>query len=1133
MSLKSQLRVGQTINLLNGIYPSFNDPFKLPSGSDKETSQLPQEVLKPKNYLFDFTICLTDNWNILYSHIVDIYFSERIDVSPVTDGNARYFIYIDEEETIDSITPFTFYRQDKLDAIKLNLANLAGINNEDASLNSNAGYLLVKMSRINHVWTQNNLDDFLRKSTSDIISPTTKELIDFFSKSGTHCISEITFGNCVYQVFVYENDKYNYVKSMIQKHKFEDILSFFDIHGYVRIYNNNVGYIKYAGELKLASQDPLPDNVKENIKDKLINDQGQPSIFKIAQLERLESIFINTTAIGLKLTSLIEYPDPNPLRSEWSNTLGSALLQKFDLPNKFLKFSDNQWSNIYKDFISPFTSIIITPTLTISQVYIDLDTFHRDHDLIYMKPTRLILLADIIHISTEVELPGDEIVIAARMISVTSPKSKIIISSNIYENCKFFFDQVSPAIVIQQKNSIERMTISEKAIALIVKQPDLYNNNEIPSLIDIKYVFNDEYLKNTFFSQINSRIINGIEFLLMSIESISHARLNDDSELKIAAKEFIIWIFKITSTLQSKWDEDSIKNLNQKASILYYDRFPSPNTPLLVPFLRYHKYNDTINSYLDSIKLYQTEAEKTINKYNEKIQKIHEAETQTINLNYIKEICMFLKNQAIIESEKEESASIIYSKNYLKIDQDLTEIKNQIHKLQNKLVDGKKDMKFLFDKLKDGLDEWNEEKEQEKISNIIAYIKGIGKVIGAMFTSNTEGVVSGITDIKEISDKVDKIVKVIQEVNKLLKFLDETQANPTLPTLDNIPTPIMALDWEEWTIHVKSVLNLIPENEKMLTKLKDDYYSSVKIMKNRGIAFVNMLYKKYELENNKKLIDLRKENAKKQSVEWKNIGEIFTRNDKKEIEKFVKSSLDFGNLIETFKARVNLLTGQLVKILMDQDKAAQYEYFTNPILLESYQIDRILDFVRRQHTSMTEELINFPTSPVDLKQPYIYSIVIPSEVLSDKSSSGFYFDISTNDPFFKGYYRIRINEIQIILTDDSITTRDKKIYFEIYTNASPFYDIRFNPNSGEYTKISYFLDHQGLLFSGFYDIEKKKYDADVITRNFRNTFIQITPFTGWQIRIPRDRSTYNQNLNFLSTTIGINVIFKLNAIITI
>ncbi|CAG8570474.1 377_t:CDS:2 [Cetraspora pellucida] len=1111
MSLKSQLRVGQTINLLNGIYPSFNDPFKLSSGSDKETFQLPQDVLKPKNYLYDFTICLTDNWNILYSHIVDIYLSERIDVSPVTDGNARYFIYIDEKETIDSITPFTFYRQNKLDAIKLNLANLAGINNEDASLNSNAGYLLVKMSRINHVWTQNNLDDFLRKSTSDITSPTTKELIDFFSKSGTHCISEITFGNCVYQVFVYEKDKYNFVKSRIQKHKFVDIASFFDIHGYVRIGNNNVGYIKYAGELKLASQDPLPDNFKETIKDKLINDQGQPSIFKIKQLELLESIFINTTAIGLKLTSLIEYPDPNPLRSEWSNTLGSAILQKFDLPNKFLKFNDNRWSNIYKDFISPFTSIIITPTLTISQVYINLDTFHKDHDLIYMKPTRLILLADIIHISTEVELPGDEIVIAARMISVTSPKSKIIISSNIYENCKFFFGQVSPAIVIQQKNSIERMTISEKATVLIVNQPDLNNtntNNEIPSLIDIKYVLNDEYLKNTFFSQINSRIINGIEFLLMAIESISHIRLNDDNELKIAAKEFIIWIFKITSTLQSKWNEDSIKNLNQRASILYYDRFPSPNTPLLVPFLRYHKYNDTINSYLDSIKFYQIEAEKTINKYNEKIQKIHEAETQTINLNYIKEICMFLKNQAIIESEKEEGASIIYSKNYLKIDQDLTEITNQINNLRNKLDDGKKDMKFSFDKLIDGLDEWNVEKEQEKITNIISYIKGIGKVIVAMFTSNTEGIGSGITDIKEISDKVDKIVKVIQEVNKLVKFLNETQANPTLPTLDNIPTPIMALNWEEWTIHVKSVLNLIPEDEKMLTKLKDDYYSSVKIMKIRGIAFVNMLYKKYELENNKKLINLRKESAKKQSVEWKNIGEIFTRNDKKEIEKFVKSSLDFGNLIETFKARVNLLTGQLVKILMDQDKAAQYEYFTNPILLESYQIDSILGFVRSQHTSMTEKLINFPTSPVDLKQPYIYSIVTSSKVLSDESSSGFYFDISTNDP-------------------------DKKIYFEIYTNASPFYDIGYNTNSREYTKISYFLDHQGLLFSGFYDIEKKKYDAEFINRNFRNTFIQITPFTGWQIRIPRDRSTYNQNLKFLSTTIRINVIFKLNVIITI
>ncbi|CAG8482893.1 12614_t:CDS:2 [Dentiscutata erythropus] len=511
----------------------------------------------PSNYFYDFTICLTDNWNVLYNHIVNIYFSERTDISPVTDGNIRFLIYINEEEN-DSITPFTLYRQDKLDNVKLNLADLAGIRQEHASINSNVGYLLVKVSRINYIWTQSNLVDFLRKSTSNIVSSTSEELIDFFYKSGTHCISEITFGNSAYQVFVYEKEKEKYqeIKSKIQNQKLNmNIESFFDFHGYVRIKNNNSGYTKYAGELKLASQDPLPDDFKERIKDNMINIQGQPSIFLIKQSTFLENIFINTTAIGLKLTSLIEYPDPNFLRSQWSITLGSALIQKFDRSNRLLNFNDNQsdkWFNVYKDFISPFASIIATPILTVSQIYIDLDTFHREHDLIYMKPTKLTLLADIIHISTEVELPGDEIMIAARMIFVTSPKSKIIISSNIYENCKFFFDQVSPTIVIQQKNSIERMTIFGKTpTALTAKQPD--SDNEIPSSLDIKYVFNDEYLIKTFLSsQINLRMNNDIEFLLLLMESISHARLSDDNVFKIAAKKFIKWIFKTTSILQNK-----------------------------------------------------------------------------------------------------------------------------------------------------------------------------------------------------------------------------------------------------------------------------------------------------------------------------------------------------------------------------------------------------------------------------------------------------------------------------------------------------------------------------------------------------------------------------------------------------
>ncbi|CAG8646626.1 3937_t:CDS:2, partial [Cetraspora pellucida] len=836
MSLKSQLRVGQTINLLNGIYPSFDDPFKSSSGNGKETFQLPQEVLTPKDVLYNYTICLTDNWNVLYSHIVDIYFSEKVDVSPVTAGYSENYIYIDEEEAIDSITSFSLYRQDKLDTIKLNLANFVGINQEHTSLNSNVGYLLVKISRINYVWTQSSLSDFLRKSTSNIISPTTKDLIDFFYKSGTHYIFEITFGNCVYQIFVYEKEKYQEVKFEIQKQKSN--MDFMDFYGYARINSNNTGYTKYAGELKLAGQDPLSNDFKERIKDEMINDQGQPSIFSlIYKSELLESIFINTTSIGLKLTSLIGYSDPNPLHSEWSITLGSSLLQKFGQSNRFLKFYDNQSDNIYKDFISPFVPIITTPILTVSQVFINLDTFHKDYDLIYKKPTKLILLVDIIHISTEVELP-DEIVIVARMIFVTSPKSKIIISSNIYENCKIFIDQVSPAIVIKQKNSNERMTIFGKtATALIIKQPDPNNpNNEIPSSIDIKYVFNDEYLRNTFFSQISPRIIDGIGFLLTSMESISHARLNDDNELKIAAKKFIIWIYKFTSILQNERDEDSIKSLNQRASTLYYNGFPSPTTPLSVPFLRYRQYSDAIKSYLDSIKVYQNEAKQTINEYNEKIKEIHETETQNISLGHIKKICIFLKNRANLELKKEERAFEIYSENHLQIDQALTTTENQIHDLENKLADGKKDMDFLFKKLLKGLDEWKMQREEEERSKIIANIVAIGIAIDKMFTANVEE--DTISVIREIADKVNKIVTSIQEVNKLVKFLNEAKNKLVVPTPSYTLSSIMALDWEEWIINVKNILEKLIPKDETLTQLKNDYYSSVGIMKSRGIAYI-------------------------------------------------------------------------------------------------------------------------------------------------------------------------------------------------------------------------------------------------------------------------------------------------------
>ncbi|CAG8482911.1 12615_t:CDS:2 [Dentiscutata erythropus] len=459
--------------------------------------------------------------------------------------------------------------------------------------------------------------------------------------------------------------------------------------------------------------------------------------------------------------------------------------------------------------------------------------------------------------------------------------------------------------------------------------------------------------------------------------------------------------------------------------------------------------------------MYRSEAEQTFRKYNEKIKGIQETKNKNITFDYLKEICIFLKKQTDIESEKEGN------------------------------------METSFNKLLNGLDEWKDQQEQEAVFKIIT---AIGTAIGSMFTTNYEDIESVIGLIGDIGDSIVKIVKVIQEVNKLVKLLNEAHTNPTVVVPDNALS-VMALDWEEWIINVKRVLDIIPDNE-MLTKLKKDYCLSVEIMKNRGIAL---------------------------------IGDIFTRNNQEEIEQFVKSSLDFGKLTETFEARVKLLTGQLVSLLMDQDKASQYEYFTEPILLNSYRINSILDVVSNQHASIIKELKNgFPTPPIDLRQPYIYHIITSSDTLSNYDSSDFYFDISTNDPFFRGYYRIRINEVQINLVDNSITTSDKKVYFEIYTNASPFYDIGYNSNSKEYKKISYFLDHkQDILFSGFYDIEKKKYEANKVNHDFRGTFVQITPFTGWQIRIPRDRGNNNQDLKFLSQKISINVIFKLSAITVI
>lgn len=230
---------------------------------------------------------------------------------------------------------------------------------------------------------------------------------------GTHFIAGYTVGDFVYQAFAYDSEDYKMIKERYPTEKSRSGPSvMFSFPRYTEVKTEYQGYSKYYGPVKIASGDPrFDEEILPYLEDtaNIVNH----SIFRLAAnqevFDRLNN-FNTSVTVRVQLRSLEVYTSSN-VSAKWFLLLQSSAYQKFgriSVPSFRLPNLSINYAEAYHQFSPLYPTKPATYLLGMKCLYLDLSS------VIVLEPDvvkTLFLLANVIEISSDVNLPGNTSVI--------------------------------------------------------------------------------------------------------------------------------------------------------------------------------------------------------------------------------------------------------------------------------------------------------------------------------------------------------------------------------------------------------------------------------------------------------------------------------------------------------------------------------------------------------------------------------------------------------------------------------------------------------------------------------------------------------------------------------------------------
>lgn len=944
-----------------------------------------------------------------------------------------------------------------------------------------------------------------------------QEYLGFYGNYGTHFVSAIEMGNCIFQVFAYDADRFARVKtamaSTMNSFKDEKAANF-------AYYTTSAkkGTFGYAAEIGNVVSFGDAKAFRKSLTEKLWMENEwakADSIFamfnggsKVMPAD-LDLLFKESVPVRYQLTTLTLFSETQR-RGAWNRILSGAMVQKFPLhthPNLKTYFRVDADMLFGEDSYSGFASAIATPNINVykprvkpeSLRFVATDTVEN-----FTLVTNLISMKD--ETGTFV-VPGKKVILSTQALvaetqeniaTITVPALKDKAARFLY--CAQFFGvcQVGNAgsdnacTLVDGIRLVTKVTKGE-ARGVINTDGDI---RKVPPAADMKLMkpnlqFSYTFLQLAFNSNLAQSNPDIPGFLKTGLEWVA-------LQIPENTKDANLLNIKLVAT-----------DLAANNAVLHQGSF--------VPVLPGKEYESGVASILGLLKDVYSDY-----KHAQEMIELRKVEELVINVGKT-------LNQNIISSGKALTGYIETTANFQQSMSGYYDsiVKNQEDDYQVAM----KDIDLMVVKVEEQQTVVNRAVEtyKNKVKTWITMkaIKATFEIITGVFTAIGGGgggkAADATKEVTELAKTIEKIKKIVTILGALGKaYQTGTQA---AKDIRNATTAMEAADganslmiskqeWDEMLINLDFILGGGPEDGEA-REAKDALLAAYKILMLRGKAMLearaNAARLGREMFNNQRLKDM----AREQAADLKNIKASFTNIKADDLD---TSTVDLVGLTSSMDALQNQMLTMLSSTFLIKDQALRYEFQQPSTPIQSFDLFGFQGAIIKQNANTV--VAKTQQGRLQKGESTVISYLIEGIPVSELTGgNSFRVSIGLDSREFFRYVNVRVKSVVPVIRT-KVSTPNGVVLLNLNYVGDPFLD-----RGSSREKMTYHTESRNRT----YDYESGTMNPLFADKgnSWSKDVNPVTPFSTWELSFPN--TAENKDISFGSTLVDIVLTFTIDA----
>ncbi len=1143
----SSVGLGQVVSLMDGMRPGNKSPFSktLFEGQYGEIDAALKE-LNANAEPYDFYPCLKlfpcSNWTKLVSALYADFKVEG------------------REEQFAAASLLKKYTHTAAASCK-NLADYFGLPQEYTGDVCKAGYILAKIPRdlpgqavvslssADGLKGKKNYEDKLKtyKRALDAAKGQPQRLMEYSlhflaEDAGSHFINSIILGDEAVQVFVYTAEHYKEVCAAMDENGWSGTKT-----AAFRYFTSSQ-FCQFASPVTLLSGDPAFEDLRGlladpvyHLKESIFGIHTEAFAKHIADLNKL-------TCVGAELSPVTRW-SPSAHAADMASVpqqrSAEEVLYSVGVQGCISAFGaegagpavptvlpEIDYSEIYYAFSKLDTmSMLWSPYLSISQMYVRLDELWKAPALNKNGVKHLIVTADVIELQDNIDVSGIESLTLVCRLLIAGKDGSVPVVKMSKKACaplELYCDAMAGSCLFCESESTayNQLVFDASAVSLTNKVTGIEAGDVFAGRFPAKVLCSSK--TDVVEKWRTTALIVGLDTLLSSAYSaMSPQRMMPDNLLKAAnkARDCVAWLDTHlgaavkTPGLHLQRKEEIARMYTRTATILSSCVTPedAENALPRVPNLRYTAYEKPIKSLLNLAGDYAADLERTkarIESINRDMQRSYSEAERDENIRKMAQF-MLEQNKALAEHEKD------INKAHKDIIQSKREMIVGLNQRKRTLSTNAEAYKTQLEEQGDVINKALEKlKAEEHAKAVFEMIVGVTDII----VDFAAGIAS-FKQVKGLTSKMEKVAKALEGLGKFAVLSDKLiQTSVNLADhVDNIMAMkkivfnntvggVTALDWEIFMNDCEAQVKPVEEY------VKAEVANYIAILRNLTSVAQTVCDIDVQLCSlASEIVDetIRAKVAEDQEARLKALSMNISNPSWKPDTDYLS---DLGQFQAMLQQKQNGVLLKVIELLRLQDNAMTFYYLSMPTVITRFDIVSIKESISSQALAALAALESYPYKITDLKQPItIHMENVPAVSLA-RGEPAIHTVPMTYD-MFETLAHVRVNSMDIRI--DDVMTDTGKCHVVIETMGSPMHDRGFQRQVLSYSTVSQ-------EWHVVYDI---KTGQTIIgtdpAREWGQYFTKQTPFQTYRIRLPK--SSYNKGLRFGGTFTSIRLSFMIEA----